>query len=73
MELEFAGQIFEKSSNIKFNENPSMGSRVTSYGQTDGRKATWKPTVCFYNFPSATQKRDKNAEFCAEFRESKQP
>jgi len=28
MKLEFSPQIFEKSSNIKFHENPSRGSRV---------------------------------------------
>jgi hypothetical protein len=37
MKLEFSGQIFEKSSNIKFHENPSSGSRVVPCGQTDGR------------------------------------
>jgi hypothetical protein len=26
MKLEFSGQVLEKSSNIKFNENPSSGS-----------------------------------------------
>jgi len=35
MELEFSQQIFEKSSNIKFNENPSSGSRVVPCGRTD--------------------------------------
>ena len=34
--LEFSVQIFEKSSNIKFPENPSSGSRVVPYGRTDG-------------------------------------
>jgi hypothetical protein len=37
MELEFSRQIFEKSSNIRFHENPSGGSRVVPCGQTDGR------------------------------------
>jgi len=32
-------EIFEKSSNNKFRENPSSGSRVVSCGQTDGQ--TW--------------------------------
>jgi hypothetical protein len=36
MKLEFYGQIFEKYLNIKFNENPSSGSRVVLCGQTDG-------------------------------------
>jgi hypothetical protein len=36
MDLEFFLQIFEKSSNIKFHENPSSGSRVVYVdGQTD--------------------------------------
>jgi hypothetical protein len=28
VELEFSGQILEKSSNINFNEDPSSGSRI---------------------------------------------
>ena len=32
---EFSRQIFEKSSNIIFNENPSSGSRVVPCGRTD--------------------------------------
>jgi len=36
MELEFSRKIFEKHSNIKFNENPASGSRVVPCGQTDG-------------------------------------
>jgi hypothetical protein len=36
MELEFSQQIFEKSSNITFCENPSSGSQVVKYRQTDG-------------------------------------
>ena len=34
MKLEFSRQIFEKSSNIKFHENPSCGRRVVPCGQT---------------------------------------
>ena len=30
-------QIFEKSSDIKFHENPFSGSRVVPCGQKDGR------------------------------------
>jgi len=37
IKLEFSGQIFEKSSNVKFRENPSDGSRVVPWGKTDGR------------------------------------
>jgi hypothetical protein len=32
MELEFSGQFFEKYPNIKFHENPSIGSRVVTCG-----------------------------------------
>jgi len=35
MKLEFSREIFEKSSNIKFHENPSSGSRAAPYGRTD--------------------------------------
>ena len=38
MELGFSWQIFEKSSNIKFHENPSSGSRVVPCGRTDTTK-----------------------------------
>jgi len=37
MKLEFCQQIFEKSSNTKFRENPCSGSRVVPCGQTDRR------------------------------------
>jgi hypothetical protein len=33
--IEFSWQIFEKCSNIKFNENPYSVSRVVPCGQTD--------------------------------------
>ena len=37
MKLEFSRQVFEKSSNVKFNQNPSRESRVVPCGQTDRR------------------------------------
>ena len=40
MKLEFSGQIFEEYSNIKFHENPSIGSQVVPCGQTDGQTDT---------------------------------
>jgi hypothetical protein len=40
MKLKFSPRIFEKSSNIKFHENPSGGSRVVQCGWTDGQ--TWR-------------------------------
>jgi hypothetical protein len=35
MKLECPQQMFEKYSDIKFNENPSAGSRVVPFGRTD--------------------------------------
>jgi hypothetical protein len=56
MKLEFSGQLFEKYSNTKFNENPSSGSRVVPCGRTDGRKDVMtdmaKLIVVFRNFPN---------------------
>jgi hypothetical protein len=37
MKLEFSRQIFEESSNVKFHQNPSIGSRFVVCGQTNGR------------------------------------
>jgi len=34
--------IFEKYSNIKFNENPSGGSGVVPYGRTDRHEAIFR-------------------------------
>jgi hypothetical protein len=49
MELEFDRQSFEKkNSNIKFNQNPSSGSRVVPCGQTD-----MKVLVAFRDFANA--------------------
>jgi hypothetical protein len=53
MELEISQRIFEKSSNIKFNENLSSGSRVVSCRQTDGRTDMTKVIVAFRNFANA--------------------
>jgi len=36
MKFEFSEQIFEQSSNIKFHENLSSGSRIVPCGETDG-------------------------------------
>ena len=49
MKLEFSRQIFEKVSNIKFHQNPSSGSQVIPYGQTDMTKLI----VAFRNFANA--------------------
>ena len=37
MKLRFSQHIFEKYPNIKFNENPSTGSRVVPCGRRDGQ------------------------------------
>jgi len=53
MKLEFSRQIFEKSSNIKFHENLSSGSRVVPCGRTDRRTDMAKLIVAFRNFAKA--------------------
>jgi hypothetical protein len=37
MKLEFYGQVFERYQNIKFCQNPPIGSRVVPCGRTDRR------------------------------------
>ena len=37
MKLEVFEHTFEKSSRIKFHENPFSGNRIVPCGQTDGR------------------------------------
>jgi hypothetical protein len=53
LKLELPWQIFEKYSNIKFNENLSSGSRVVPFGETDGRADMTKLIVAFHNFANA--------------------
>jgi hypothetical protein len=63
MELEFSGQIFAKSSNIKFHENPSSDRRLVPCGQTDRRTGgltdrqtdMMKLIVAFRNFANASK------------------
>jgi hypothetical protein len=47
--VEFLRQIFAKSSDIKFHENPSSGSRVVPDGRTDMTKLM----VAFRSFVNA--------------------
>ena len=54
MTLEFSQQIFERSLNIKFYQNPSSGSRVVPCGQTD-----IKLIVAFRNFANAPKKGEE--------------
>jgi len=56
MKLEFSRQFFEKYPNIEFHENPSSGSRVVPYGQTDGRTDMTKLIVAVRNFANAPTK-----------------
>jgi len=49
MKLDLFRHIFEKCSNIKFNDNPSSESRVFLCGQTDMTKLI----VVFRNFANA--------------------
>jgi hypothetical protein len=51
MKTEFSGQSLEKSSNVKFNENPSSGSRIVPYGQNDLRTdRNDEANICFSQF-----------------------
>jgi hypothetical protein len=51
MKLEFSRQIFEKSWNIKFDKNPSSGSRVAPCGRKD--RQTWRTEVRLYTWNNA--------------------
>ena len=51
--FEFSRHIFEKSPNIKFNENPFNGSRVVTCAWTDGRTDMKKLITPFRNFGNA--------------------
>ena len=48
MKLEFSIQIFEKSSNNKFHQNPSNGSRVVPCGRTDRHEEADRGYSQFY-------------------------
>jgi hypothetical protein len=48
MKLGLSGQDFEKYSNFKFHENPSCGSRVVPYEQTN-RLTDMKQPIAFRN------------------------
>ena len=59
IKLEFSRQIFEKVSNIKFNQNSFSGSRVISCEQINERTDMTKLMVAFCNFGQA----NKNCTF----------
>jgi hypothetical protein len=53
IKLEFSWKIFQKSSNIKFRQNPSCGSRVVPHGQRQTDRQTDrhdKANSCFSEF-----------------------
>jgi hypothetical protein len=51
MKLESSRQIFEERLNIKFNENPSSGSRVLPSGQTEGRMERLDTRIISQTYP----------------------
>jgi len=56
--LIFLRKILEKYSNIKFHENPSIGSQVVPYRQTDRQTDMRKLIVVFRNSVNASKKRN---------------
>jgi len=60
MKLEFSQQIFEKSSNIKFHEEPFSGSRAVPCGRMDEQTDMTKLTVAFRNLGT----RLERTRFC---------
>ena len=61
MKIEISRQIFEKCLHIKFNENPTRGSRVVPCGQRDGRTDITKLIVTFHNFANAPKTEEEEA------------
>jgi hypothetical protein len=60
MKLEFSRQIFEKKNlNIKFNQNPSSGSRVVPCGQrqTDRQADMTNLIAAFRSFANTPKNR----------------
>jgi hypothetical protein len=66
VKLEFFRHIFEKASNIKFNQNPSSGSQVVqcgqTYGQTDGWSDITKLIAAFRNFANGPKNEREGHE-----------
>ena len=62
--FEFSRQIFEESSNFKFQQNPSSGSRAVPCGRTGERH---EAVVAFRSFSNApkNEERDVTALYCA--------
>ena len=64
--LELSREIFEKYSNIKFNENPPIGSRVVPRGRTDEQTNMTKLIVPCLNLANAP----KNGEHVSDLTET---
>jgi hypothetical protein len=63
--IQFYRQIFErqkKTSNVKFDQNPSSGSRVVPYGQTDVQPDMTKLIVTLRNSAKAPKAEWKGSE-----------
>jgi hypothetical protein len=57
-ETQFSRQIFEQSTNIKFQEIPYSGSRFCPRRQTEGYTGMMKLTVAFRNFANPPKRRE---------------
>jgi hypothetical protein len=57
IKLKLSQQIFEKQSKIKFQENPSYGSRVFLCGTDDGWADNTRTTVAFHSFAKASNNK----------------
>jgi hypothetical protein len=55
MKLQFSRKIFEKYSNMKFQKNPTSGSRVVPCGRSEGQISMMKLIVSFGNFRNASK------------------
>jgi hypothetical protein len=62
MKLEFSRQIFEKYSNVNFNENPSIGSQVVLCGTTEGGAEDKHDENNFANVPPPPQIISRNIQ-----------
>ena len=58
MKLEIRQKIFEKSSNTKYHENPSIGNRVVPCGRTDMTKLT----AAFRSFANAPKNNSNGTQ-----------
>ena len=55
MQLEFSRRIFEKFSNIKFNESPSSWNGFVPCGQREGQTDMTKRIVAFRNLANTSK------------------